>query len=89
MSILNNKTLKVLQSLSLVNNSVIMSYPIVCVKDGKSVQAFFDVSKLGEEEFQEFGIYGISDFLSAVSLVTDPSIQLDGTVLRISNKNTY
>ena len=36
MSILNEKTLKVLQSLSSINNSVIMSYPNVCVKDGKS-----------------------------------------------------
>lgn len=88
MSILNNKTLKVLQSLSSINNSVIMSYPTVCVKDGKAVQAYFDVSQLGEDDFQEFGIYGITDFLSAVSLVTDPSIQLDGTVLKISNKNT-
>lgn len=88
MSILNEKTLKVLQSLSSINNSVIMSYPNVCVKDGKSVQAYFDASSLGEEEFEEFGIYGITDFLSAVSLVQEPTIQLDGTVLKISNKNT-
>ena len=88
MSILKEKTLKVLQSLSPINNSVIITYPNVCVKDGKSVQAYFDISKFGESDFEEFGIYGITDFLSAVSLVNDPEITLDNSVLRITNKNT-
>ena len=85
---INEKTRKVLQSLSPINNSVIMTYPNVCVKDGKSIQAYFDISKFGESDFEEFGIYGITDFLSAVSLVNDPEITLDNSVLRITNKNT-
>lgn len=88
MGILNEKTLKILQSLNNINNSVIMSYPVVCVKDGKSVQAYFNLENLGETQFEEFGIYGVSDFLSAVALIEDPNIELIDKVLHISNNKS-
>ena len=34
------------------------------------------MSKLDEEEFESFGIFSLSDFLSAVSLIDNPEITL-------------
>ena len=93
MSILKEKTRKLLQSLTNISNSVIVTYPEMCVKDGKAIQAYFNLEKLGEDKIdQEFAIYGITDFLTASSLVNNPTIELKEKQLVISNgkeKITY
>lgn len=85
---LNKKTLKVIQSLNPISNKMIFSYPVSSIREGKSIQAFIDMSKLDEEEFNEFGIYSLSDFISAVSLIDNPDISLKDKTIKISNKKS-
>lgn len=86
MEILNQKTLKVLQSLNAIHNSAIISYPKTCVREGKSIQAYIDLEKMGEKEnFGEFGIYDLSSFLSSISLIDNPVITKDNDVINIKN----
>lgn len=85
---LNKKTLKVIQSLNSISNKVIFDYPLTCIRDGKTVQAYLDMSKLGEDEFESFGIYSLSDLLSAVSLIENPEITLNSKTLKIFNNKS-
>ena len=82
---LNKKTLKVIQSLNQISNKAIFSYPVTCVREGKSIQAFLDMSKLDEEEFESFGIFSLSDFLSAISLIDNPEITLKEKAIDIKD----
>ena len=89
MEILNQKTLKVLQSLNAIHNSVIVSYPVTCIRESKSIQAYLNLEKLGQTEaFEEFGIYDLTSFLSAVSLISEPSIQKNDNTIIIRNSNS-
>ena len=89
MEILNQKTLKVLQSLNAIHNSVIVSYPVTCMRESKSIQAYLNLEKLGQTEaFEEFGIYDLTSFLSAVSLISEPSIQKNDNTIVIRNSNS-
>jgi len=69
-------TRKVLQSLTKINEKMIFTYPRMCVKMGLSVQAFLDLDKLGEEQFNEFGIFDFNGFASSVNIDKDPEISL-------------
>ena len=56
---------------------------------GTNVQAFFDMTKLGEAEFEEFGIFNIPELLSTVAVIgDDATITMDAGVMTISNDNS-
>jgi hypothetical protein len=82
---LNEKSRAVLSSLLKINNSVIHTYPVTGVRSGKNIFAFFDVSKHGEEDFEEYSTFDTTEMLSLVSLLDKPSISLDGRVMTIKN----
>lgn len=82
---LNSNTRQVLAQLGAINNSMIISHPVTTVIMGKNIQAFLDVSKLGEEEFNEIGVFNISEFNSVINVIDNPTITNDAGTLTISN----
>lgn len=94
---LNKNTREILGALGTINQSQIVSYPVTVVKMGKSIQAFLDLSKpasvekgdglkgCGEEEFDEFGVYTISELNSVISVIDNPEITNDNGTLTIAN----
>ena len=82
---LNTNTRNTLGQLSAINNSMIISYPVTCVILGKNIQAFLDVSKLGEPEFNEIGVYNINELNSVINVIDNPTITDNNGVLNISN----
>lgn len=88
MKVLKPQFKKVLQSVVPISNTAIISFPETCVRSGKSIMAFIDVEKLGEEKFDDFGLYMIDDLLSVSSLVVDGECELKEGVLEFSNSNT-
>ena len=94
---LNRNTREILGQLGTINQSQIISYPVTVVKMGKSIQAFLDVSMpapkdkndtargCGEEEFEEFGVYSISELNSVIGVIDNPEITNDNGTLTITN----
>jgi hypothetical protein len=82
---LNNNTLQVLAQLGAINNSMIITYPVTTVIMGKNIQAFLNLEKLGETEFDEIGVYNISEFNSVINVIDNPTIENESGVLTISN----
>lgn len=83
---LNQNTRSVLGQLSAINNTMIISYPTTCVIMGKSIQAFLDVSKLGEEQFEEIGVYRFDELNTVVSLIDDAIVTNDAGFLTIKDE---
>ena len=86
--ILNDTILKILSQFNSVTNNVIMSYPITSMRENQNIHVFIDIQKLGSEEFKEFGIFGLSDFISAVNMIPDFDIELNDKVLEIFNSKS-
>jgi len=86
---LNQNTRKVISSLAQINNSQIISYPVTLVKSGTNMQAFLDMTKLDEEEFNKVGFFSVTEFLSITDIVEDAQIEANeaGTIT-IKNSNT-
>lgn len=82
---LKEKTRAVVQSLLKINDSVIFTYPTICVRSGKSTFAFFDCSKHGEEPFPEFGTFHTSEMLSLVNLIPDAEVSIEDRQMLIQN----
>lgn len=85
---LNASTRSVLSSLSSINNSMIISYPVTCVILGKNIQAFLDIEKLGEESFEEIGVDSITELNSIIGVVENPVIENKSGILTISNDSS-
>ena len=85
---LNINTRNTLSQLSAINNSMIISHPVTCVIMGKSIQAFLDVSKLKESEFNEIGVYNIGEFNSVVNVIENPEITNNEGILTIKNDSS-
>jgi hypothetical protein len=82
---LNEKTRAVLSSLTKVNNSIIHTYPIISVRSAKNMFAFFDCSKHGEEQFEEFGTFDTTEMLTLVGLIEKPEINISDRIMTIKN----
>jgi hypothetical protein len=82
---LNSNTRQVLSQLGAINNSMIITYPVTTVIMGKNIQAFLNLEKLGETEFDEIGVYNISEFNSVINVIDNPTIENENGVLTISN----
>jgi hypothetical protein len=84
---LNKDTMEVLSQLGQINQSQIITYPVTTIILGKAIQAFLDISKLGEEEFDEIGVFDINQLSSVISVIDDAEISNDNGTLTIKNKN--
>lgn len=94
---LNKNTREILGALGTINQSQIISHPVTVVKMGKSIQAFLDLSKpaskekgdnlkgCGEDTFDEFGVYAISQLNSVIGVIDNPEITNDNGTLTITN----
>jgi len=72
---LDERTRKVIQSLTAINRKMIFTYPRMTIRKGDHVQAFIDLDKLGEGEFKEFGMYDFTDFAGSISMDKKPTIE--------------
>jgi hypothetical protein len=82
---LNKNTREILGQLSQVNQSQIITFPVTTIILGKSIQAFLDLSKLDETQFDEIGVFDINQLNSVISVIDEPVITNDGGTLTIKN----
>jgi len=76
--LLNEQTRKGLKSLTGVGNAAIVRYPWTSVlQKDKSLIAFINLEEYGEEEFPDFGLDNMSEFLSLIDFFKDPEIDID------------
>jgi len=74
---LNKDTLQILQSITGITNSAIISYPQTVIQNyNKDVIGIIDFSQKEDEGWDEFGIFDLSNFLGALSVLDNPSIEL-------------
>lgn len=87
---LNENTRAVLKSLTSVSNSAIFRHPITTVaQKDKSLIAFLNIADLGEEEFEEFGISFMSDFLNLVEFYKDATIEINDGVIDMKTETSH
>jgi len=81
---LNNETQKILNELTSISTTAIISYPKTGIQDiDRSILAFIDLSALGETEFEEFGLMNVNEFLSLISLIENPEITIENRIATI------
>lgn len=86
---LNKETRKAIKSLLTIGDSAIIRYPYTSVMQlDKTLISFIDLEALGETEFEEFGVYFLSEFLSLVDLYEDGEITRDGRVIELKNSTS-
>lgn len=85
---LNTATRKILGDLTAISSTCIVSYPKTGVQDlDRSIVAFIDLEKLGETEFEPFGLMNVSEFLSLVSLIDNADINIENRVATVKNSD--
>ena len=87
---LTKKTQAILSDLAAISTAAIIDYPITGIQDsGKSMVAFIDLSQFGEEEFEKFGIFNLSELLSILGVIDNAEVNLDDEgVITIKNDNS-
>ena len=83
---LSEQTIEVLQNFSSINQSLLFKEgtKLRTVSPQKTVLAEVEI---GDEFSQDFGIYDLGQFLSALSLVEDPDLNLNDNDMIISDGN--
>lgn len=72
---LTTNTQKVISQLLDITPKMIVSYPITGLKDeDKTIFAFIDMTKLGEEEFKEFGLLKTKEFIDLLKIAGEDAI---------------
>ena len=75
---LNKYTLQILQSITGITNSAIITYPETIIQNhNKDVIGIIDFSVNDSEAWDEFGIFDLSNFLGAISVLDNPEISLE------------
>jgi len=79
-------TIPILKKLIQISNSAIIEYPKTVLTTDHSILASIDLNELGEEEFEKFGIYNLSQFLSLVDYFGENVfLEKDGENVVINN----
>lgn len=80
---LNKETLQILQSITGITNSAIITYPITTIQNyNKNIIGTIDFSVNEDGGWEEFGIFDLSNFLGALTVLNDPKIILeDNTII--------
>lgn len=86
---LNKDTLQILQSITGITNSAIISYPETVIQNyNKDVVGIIDFSQREDEGWEEFGIFDLSNFLGALSVLEDPDIRLENEYIIATDKDS-
>lgn len=78
--LLNSKTISLIASLQLINESIILSSKLTGIKDNaNSIIAFIDMEKLENKPFEkDFGILKVKELMDLIKIVGDDSnIEID------------
>ena len=79
-------TIPILKKLIQISNSAIIEYPKTVLTTDHSILASIDLEELGEEKFEKFGIYNLSQFLSLVDYFGENVfLEKDGENVVINN----
>lgn len=85
---LNKNTQAVVSQLRDIAPSVIFSYPITGIRDAaKTIIAFIELDKLGEDEFKEFGVIKVKEFMDLLNIAGDAESSIDNGVITIKSKD--
>jgi len=80
--LLNKETLQILQSITGITNSAIITYPITTIQNyNKNVIGIIDFSVNEDGGWEEFGIFDLSNFLNALTVLNDPKIILENSTI--------
>lgn len=85
---LNNNSVKILQSITGITNSVIISYPITTISNANSdIQGNIDFSKL-DGQFDEYGIFDLSSFLNAIDILDNPKVSMSDGIITATDSDS-
>jgi len=84
---LPKQTIDVLNNFASINPNLVFNIGngISTISDAKNIMASAQITETFE---QSFGVYDLSEFLSALSLVEDPTLEFSDSYLTIQNQNT-
>lgn len=84
---LSKQTIDVLNNFASINPNLVFNIGngISTISDAKNIMASAQITETFE---QSFGVYDLSEFLSALSLVEDPTLEFSDSYLTIQNQNT-
>jgi hypothetical protein len=84
---INENVTNVLQQITGITNSVVLKYPTTIVNAASGdIIVKLNISKLDSEEFEDIGIWDLSEFLSAFKLFSgERNVSVDNKVLTISH----
>ena len=86
---LGKKTRQAFKDLNTIGNSAIIRYPLTSIIQlDRTLISFIDLEALGEESFEEFGIYFLSEFLALIDLYEDGDIERNGNIIELKNANS-
>ncbi|MCK5536171.1 MAG: hypothetical protein KAI79_05045 [Bacteroidales bacterium] len=86
---LNKNTQKAFKDLNTIGNSAIIRYPLTSVIQlDRALISFIDLEALGEEPFEEFGIYFLSEFLSLIDLYDGGEIERKDNIVEFKNASS-
>jgi hypothetical protein len=84
---LNNNTRAVVNQLRDISPSVIFTYPITGIRDAaKTIIAFIELDKLGENEFEEFGVIKVKEFMDLLNIAGEAESSITNGVINIKSK---
>jgi hypothetical protein len=87
--LLGKKVQAILSDLASISTAAIIDYPITGIQDsGKSMVAFIDLSQFGEDKFEKFGIFNLTELLSILGVVDNADVKMKDGVISISNDNS-
>ena len=86
---LNKATRKVFKDLNTIGNSAIIRYPYTSIIQlDRALISFVNLEELGEEPFEDFGIYFLSEFLSLIDLYEDGEINRVDNIIELANADS-
>lgn len=85
---LSKNTQAVVNQLKDISPSAIFSYPITGIRDAnKTIIAFIELDKLGDSEFEEFGVIKVREFMDLLAIAGDADTSLENGIINIKSKD--
>ena len=83
---ISNETLEVLKNFSSINPNIVFEpgQKLKTISEAKNIMAIAETV----EDFPEFGIYDLNEFLSVLNLIDNPSLAFDTNMVNIENATT-